>query len=224
MKIITIATQKGGAGKTTLATNLAVAYSKTNKVIMIIDADARQQTATEWFNKRDDQENPIVITAKDLKSLKALLKLAKEKGIERVIIDTPGTEANLVNEAIKQADFCLIPCSIGGFDIGAQRSTALAIHELNQNKKSAFIITKTAPRGQETNDTKAILSGLGLPLSEHSTSNLKVYREAALRSSSVIELEPNSKAAGEIIAMTDWVEKKLNKSPLLETMEAAAND
>jgi len=45
MKIITIATQKGGAGKTTLATNLAVASAMANKITLLIDADAGQKNS-----------------------------------------------------------------------------------------------------------------------------------------------------------------------------------
>ena len=63
MKIITIATQKGGAGKTTLATNLAVASAMANKITLLIDADAGQKTALEWFQKREDQNNPLVMEA-----------------------------------------------------------------------------------------------------------------------------------------------------------------
>ena len=95
MKIITIATQKGGAGKTTLATNLAVASAMANKITLLIDADAGQKTALEWFQKREDQNNPLVMEASDQNMLFKLLKLAEEKGVDRVFIDTQGADTPL---------------------------------------------------------------------------------------------------------------------------------
>jgi chromosome partitioning protein len=221
MKITTIATQKGGAGKTTIATNLAVASAKAGYLTMLIDTDSRQKTALEWFNKRDDQENPIVIEAEDQKTLESLLNMAKDKKIDRIFIDTQGAETNLVNFAIKSADFCLLPCSSGGFDIGAQRTTAQTVQRLN--KDAAFIITKAPSRGQEAIETKAILSGLGLQVAPHQTTMLKIYKDAALFNSSVIEFDSKSKATLEIQALQEWLEKKLNKSPLLKELQGAAN-
>jgi chromosome partitioning protein len=216
MKIVTIATQKGGAGKTTLATNLAVASSVAGFLTLIIDADF-QQTALDWFNKRDNQENPLVISATSQTILENLLKLAEKKGIERVFIDTQGADANLVNFAIRAADFCLLPCSSGGFDIGAQRTTAATV--LRLNKPAAFVITKSSTRGQEAQETKTILQGLGIQIADCRTTLLKIYKDAALFNSSVIELEPKGKAATEIKQLFEWLEKKLNKNQLLTELQ-----
>ena len=216
-KIITIATQKGGAGKTTLATNLAVASAKAEYVTLLIDADARQKTALEWFQKRDDQENPLVMEAQDQTTLFKLLELAKEKGIDRIFIDTQGADTPLVNDAISRSDFCLMPCGSGGFDITAQRTTASVIKRLGKN--GAFVITKAPPRGQEAKETKAILSGLGFNSPEQQTTNRKAYKDAAICSLSVIEYEPKGKAAREIEDLFKWLEKKLTVSPLLTDLQ-----
>ncbi|MCP4366560.1 MAG: AAA family ATPase, partial [Deltaproteobacteria bacterium] len=191
-KIITIATQKGGAGKTTLATNLAVASAKAGYITLLIDADAQQKTALEWFQKREDQENPVVLESQNQKTLFKLLELAEEKGIDRVFIDTQGADTPIVNDAISRSDFCLMPCGAGGFDITAQRTTAAVIKRLEKN--GAFVITKALSRGQEAKETKAILSGLGFSSPEHQTTNLKAYKDAAICSLSVLEYEPKGKA------------------------------
>lgn len=222
MKIITIATQKGGAGKTTIATNLSVASAEAGYTTILIDADPRQKTALEWFKKRDKQDNPIVIDAEDQKTLEQLISAAKNRNVERIFIDTQGAESNLVNFAINIADFCLLPCSSGGFDIGAQRTTAQTIQRLN--KEAAFVITKAPSRGQEATETKSILSGLGLQISNHQTTMLKVYKDAALFNSSVIEFDKKSKAAEEINNLFQWVEGKLNKNPLLKELQGAVNN
>ena len=97
MKIITIATQKGGAGKTTIATNLSVASAMCNKITLLIDADSRQQTSLEWFAKRENKENPIVIEVENQKALFKILDLARSKKIDRVFIDTQGADALCVS-------------------------------------------------------------------------------------------------------------------------------
>ena len=212
MDIITIATQKGGAGKTTLATNLAVASARAGKITLVIDADS-QKTAFEWFQKREDQSNPLVMESTDQKTLFRILELAKEKGVDRVFIDTQGADMPLVNDAISCADFCIMACGSGGFDISMQRTTAAVVKRLEKN--AAFIITKATSRGQEAKETRAILSGLGFSSPEHQTTYLKVYRDAAICGLSVLEYEPNGKAAKEVMALYKWLEKKLSVSPLL---------
>ncbi len=222
MKIITIATQKGGAGKTTLATNLAVASANANKITLLIDADAGQKTALEWFQKREDQNNPLVMEASDQNMLFKLLKLAEEKGVDRVFIDTQGADTPLVNDAISRSDFCLIPCGSGGFDVPAQRITASVIRRLG--KKGAFIITKAQARGQEAKETRIILSGLGFGSPEQQTTNLKVYKDAAICSLSVLEYDSKSKAAEEIRVLFKWLEKKIAINPLLKDLEKGVSE
>lgn len=217
MRIITIATQKGGAGKTTLATNLAVASAKTGKITLLIDSDARQKTAHEWFEKREDQNNPLVMEALDQKVLFKILDLAKQKGVERVFIDTQGADAPLVNDAISRSDYCIMPCGSGGFDISAQRITASVVRKLK--KKASFIITKAPSRGQEAKETRNILSGLGFSCAEQHTTNLKAYKDAAICGLSVLEYEPHGKAAREVRSVFEWLENKLIINPLLEDLK-----
>lgn len=220
MKVISIATQKGGAGKTTLATNLAVASARSGKITLLIDADSRQKTALEWFQKREDQDSPLVMEAPDQKMLFRLLELASNKGVERVFIDTQGADAPLVNDSIIRSDFCIMPCGSGGFDIAAQRTTAAVVKRLN--KSGAFVITKAPPRGQEVSETKAVLSGLGFNSADISITNLKAYKDAAICSLSVLEYEPKGKAAGEVNALLIWLEKRLAINPLLNELKEGA--
>ncbi|MEJ2742385.1 MAG: AAA family ATPase [Gammaproteobacteria bacterium] len=216
MKTITIATQKGGAGKTTLATNLAVASALDGNITLVIDADS-QKTAFEWFQKREDQNNPLVMDSPDQKTLFRILQLAEEKGVDRVFIDTQGANMPLVNDAISRADFCIMACGSGGFDIAMQRTTAAVVKRLEKN--ASFVVTKAPSRGQEAKETRTILSGLGFSSSDHQTTYLKVYRDAAICGLSVLEYEPNGKAAGEVKSLYRWLEKKLNVAPLLADLK-----
>lgn len=218
MKIITIATQKGGAGKTTLSTNLSVASAQSNFLTLLIDADPNQLTSLEWFNKREEQENPLVMEASDHSSLEKLINIAETKGFDRVFIDTQGAATNLANKAMEVANLVLIPCSSSGFDLKAQRSTATTVRAFK--KDASIILMKCPPTGRsEVLEAEQILSGLGVHINQNRTVFRKDYKESAKYSSTVFEENPTGKAAEEMNKIFEWVEKRLNKNPLLEEME-----
>ena len=110
----------------------------------------------------------------------------------------------------------------GGFDVPAQRTTASVIRRLGKN--GAFIITKAQARGQEAKETRLILSGLGFGSPEQQTTNLKVYKDAAICSLSVLEYDPKSKAAEEIKVLFKWLEKKIAINPLLIDLEKGVSE
>jgi len=221
VKIISITTQKGGAGKTTLATNLAIAASQKGKITLLLDADSRQLTALEWYKRRENKENPIVIEIKDQASLDKMIIAAKEKGVDTIIIDTQGAQTNLTNHVMSVSDFCIVPCKSGGFDIGAQRSTAITLQKLK--KDAAFVVTQAPTRGQEVAETKTILNGLGLTIYKDQISLLKAYKDAALFSSSVIEDNKDKKAILEISNLYKWVIKQIKDLEKVKELQEAAN-
>jgi len=221
MRIIAITTQKGGAGKTTLATNLAVAASQNGDVTLLLDADSRQLTALEWYKRRENKENPIVIEIQDQASLDKMLAAAKTKNIDTIIIDTQGAQTNLTNHVMSVSDFCLVPCKSGGFDIGAQRSTAITLQTLK--KDAAFVVTQAPSRGQEVAETKTILNGFGLAIYKDQISLLKAYKDAALFSSSVIEDAKDDKAILEINTLYKWVLKQIKSLDIVKQLQEAAN-
>lgn len=116
-----------------------------------------------------------------------------------------------------------MPCGSGGFDVAAQRRTAAVVKRFG--KDGAFIITKAPPRGSEAKETRAVLAGLGFSSPECQTTHLKAYKDAAICNSSVIEYEPEGKAAGEIRELFAWTEKRLRVNPMLDDLknEAQAN-
>ncbi|MFK8040604.1 MAG: ParA family protein [Rickettsiaceae bacterium] len=132
-----------------------------------------------------------------------ILDLAKQKGVERVFIDTQGADTPLVNDAISRSDYCIMPCGSGGFDISAQRITASVVRKLK--KKASFVITKAPSRGQEAKETRNILSGLGFSCAEQYTTNLKAYKDAEICGLSVLEYEPQGKAAREVRSLFEWL-------------------
>ena len=225
--IICSVQKKGGVGKTTLITNLAVECAHNKDTVLIIDCDGETEVAECWYNMRNVESttnNLFLVPVRTIKSLYDVINKAIETNIDKIFIDTPGTDANLISECIKHSDMVLLPCGAGGFDLLTLTKTVSTIDKLGKSSSSAFIITKQNPKSNEATDTKKILSGFGLNICPTITTNLKIYRDAAISSLSVNEMDKNSKAAFEIRKIYKWMLAKLNKNPIEMTLKESAHD
>jgi len=224
-KIITVLTRKGGSGKTTIVTNLSVESAKKKLTTLIIDCDYETKVASKWFHVRDnDQLSDFLfcIDAYKTSDIKELVATAKKNKVSYVFIDTPGTNDNLVNEAVIHSDFCIIPCGAGGFDILQIRETVDLVNRLN--KKSSFVITKSIMSSNEEKDTRNILHGFGINTYKKSLTNLKLYRDAAVLGKSVSECNINSKPSAEIKDLFRWLNHQLKESPFQEKFKRVKNE
>jgi len=114
--IILMGGRKGGPGKTTLATNLAV-YLKIakNKDVIIVDAD-HQSTATRWAQDRIDNNYVPIPTLQASENIKeSLLDLARK--YEVVIVDTAGRDSKEQRTAMITADIMIVPIRPSQFDL-----------------------------------------------------------------------------------------------------------
>ncbi len=205
MKIWSLTTQKGGAGKSTLAVNLAVAGERAGEKVLLIDMD-EQASAAHWWESREG-ENPFLIQIKS-KDLPEALKKAKDKGFSLVIIDTAGRDTMQNNPAILNASFCLVPCQPSLADMRAAQPT---IQTLKQAQKNfAFILTRCPSVGQDGEKARKGLAAQGLvclPV----THERKAYKLAYASGEGVMEFEPVGKATDEIKAIFKWIKNKEEK-------------
>ena len=121
MKAIAVVSQKGGAGKTTLALHIAVAAELAGLSAAILDMDP-QGTAERWGEWRKE-EPPAVVAAKTT-TLARRLEQARAAEGDLVVIDTPPLAQAEAREAARAADLILIPCRPSAFDLDAIRITA----------------------------------------------------------------------------------------------------
>lgn len=134
MKTIAIVSQKGGAGKTTLALHIATAAEAAGLSAAIIDLDP-QASAAGWGDSRQG-EAPVVVALPHTR-LPQGLQAATDGGAELVVIDTaPHSEAAAM-AATRAADLVLIPCRAGILDLRAIGSTAELV-KLAQNRLLSF--------------------------------------------------------------------------------------
>jgi cellulose biosynthesis protein BcsQ len=114
MKVIAVLNQKGGSGKTTIATHLARALQLDGADVLLVVSDP-QGSARDWAAVRDDQ--PVPVVGIDRPTIERDLKSVARK--DYVVIDGAPQAADLAVSAIKAADFVLIPVQPSPYDIWA---------------------------------------------------------------------------------------------------------
>src|SRR5215207_7057685 len=129
MHTIAFVTQKGGAGKSTLAACLGVAAQEAGEQAFLIDMDP-QGSLLSWGQSRD-AETSLVDTTTPIKLAAALSTLAGN-GYTLAIIDTAGADSAAAAAAMRAADLCLIPARPTAFDIRATEKTRDALKTLSR--------------------------------------------------------------------------------------------
>jgi chromosome partitioning protein len=219
MKTIAIVSQKGGAGKTTMALHVAVAAEKSGVSTALLDMDP-QGTAEAWAAWRKD-EPPEVIGAK-ASMLARTLEKAEAAGAGLVVIDTPPLAQAEARAAAQVADLILIPCRPRPFDLHAIRTTAgLAL----DNGKPAFVIFNAGPpRGTviyaEASDVATLIGFQVAPV--HLTERA-AFHVATRDGRAAQEIEPEGKAAAEVSALWAWLWSILQLQSRNQRIKIAGN-
>jgi chromosome partitioning protein len=158
MYVLALVTQKGGSGKSTLAVGLAVAAMENGERVAFVEADP-QGTISKWKERRDDPY-PRVVRVADPAEIDGALSRLEAEGIWLGIIDTAATNNALALRAIAKADLCLIPVRPSPADIEASIPTLIAIRRLN--RRFAFVLNQTPPRGCRLSEAATSLNSLGV--------------------------------------------------------------
>jgi len=187
-----VISQKGGAGKTTMTINLAVAAGMDGKTSAIIDIDP-QASAAEWGDQRD-AENPVIISSQPSR-LPHVMQEAKEQGVEVLFIDTAPHSEKSALDAARAADTVIIPTRAAILDLLAISKT---IDLIKIAKADAFVaLNAVPPRGSLSGEAKEVVNAQGLEIAP-----VLSYRHAFFHSltagQGVIEYEPEGKAAEEV--------------------------
>ena len=193
MKVLAVLSQKGGVGKTTLATCLAVAAEQAGKRVAILDIDP-QATASFWKDVRS-QETPAVVSVQPIR-LGAMIKACADAGTDLVIIDGAAVARDVTFEAAKHSDFVIVPTKTAVFDTMSMTHTLDVVKE--QKKPFSVVLTFVPPQGQETKDAMAAIEELGAAVCPVTIGNRKAFFRAQGSGQAVQEFEPSGAAAEEI--------------------------
>ncbi|QHS56623.1 ParA family protein [Mucilaginibacter sp. 14171R-50] len=154
-KIITIANQKGGVGKSTLAINLALAFRDQLNVVLV-DTDLQGSL----YHIRDEFPSLPVIGLDKLTDIQQL-------DFDLVVVDTPPYLSSRLPELFIYSDFILVPTKAGFFDVMAIRSTLALIKEAQHKApriKAGIVLNMIKPRAGITQEVSVLLESLGTPL------------------------------------------------------------
>lgn len=157
MRVIAIASQKGGSGKTTLAGHLAVAAEQAGRgPVALIDADP-QGSLAEWWNERK-AETPLMARSGGAQ-LAADLERMRDRGILYVIVDTPPAILDTVSQVIRLADLVILPVQPSPHDLKAAATTVELVQRMG--KQLIFVLNNTLPKTRITREAAEVLARCG---------------------------------------------------------------
>jgi chromosome partitioning protein len=209
MPTVAIVSQKGGAGKTTLAIHLAAAAHDAGRVALIVDTDP-QATASQWGQWRGGKA-PEVIDCGAPTLLARKIEQAVELGAEFVVIDTPPHADAMAREACKVADLLLVPCRPRTFDLTAMRTTADLVKATG---KPAFVIFVAGPPKAALLYAEAseVIAGVGLLIAPIMLPERGDYHHSTGVGLTAQEHAASGKAAAEVAALWQWISLQVNGS------------
>ena len=200
MNVITLASRKGGAGKSTLTAHLAAAAYASGQRCLLIDADPHGSLSL-WHSMRPGGE-PQVRTA--ARGIDGILATAMLDGYDWVFIDTPPTMWVVVTEAIRAATLVVIPARPGLFDVAAVRDTVKTARERN---KPYAVVINAAPAKRDDKESpvvteaRALLDQLGIPVWAGQITQRTGFAISLAAGSSATEMGSETPAATEIAAL-----------------------
>lgn len=190
--IILLSSQKGGVGKTTLATNIAVELLSRGFTTVLIDSDS-QRSASQWSADRDESgaEPSVLAMYKDGNLFQSLQEL--DKNYNYVVVDLPGKDSQEQRTALSCAHIAVTPCQPSQFDADTlPRLLAVADEARNFNPelKVKAVITRasTNPQVKDADEVAEYIGGLsGIELLESRIYDRKAYKAAASEGLAVTE-------------------------------------
>lgn len=209
MNVITMASRKGGAGKSTLTAHLAAFCHQTGHRCTIIDADP-QGSLTLWHSLRPDRAQPNLRGG--ARGIERALAMAVVEGYEWAFIDTAASMWVVAQEAIRAATLVAIPARPGFFDLSAVRETVAAARE--RNKPYAVVLNST-PVKRDDKEAPAVVQSrvyfekLGIPVWSGQISQRTGYVLTLAAGASIGEVAPDSAAGLEIAGLWSAIDRSV---------------
>mgnify|MGYP000134781242 FL=1 len=211
MKVIAVLNQKGGSGKTTIATHLARGLQLQGHSVLLVDSD-QQGSARDW--RAVDEDNPVPVIGLDRPTLDKDLKNVSDK--EFVVIDGSPQATNLALSAIKAADFVLIPVQPSPYDVWATNDLVDLVQqriEMTDGKlKAAFVVSRAIQNTNIGKEVAAVLQDYNLPVLDARIVQRVSYPNSASVGKTVFETESaKSSAVTEITQLVNEVKTFFDK-------------
>jgi chromosome partitioning protein len=204
MKVISVVSQKGGVGKSTLSIHLATAAAMKKKEVALVDIDP-QCSASKWSDSRD-AEYPVVISCQASR-LENVLTTAKEEGADLIVIDSAPHSESAALAAVRAADLILVPCQPSILDL---RAIADTIDLVKLAKKDAIAILNSVPtRGTLGDEAQDAIKQYEIAVAPVRISERTAFVRCLSAGLTVMEYEPKGKASEEIWQLYKWTCKQV---------------
>ncbi len=204
MKILVLAAQKGGAGKTTLATNIAVEAERTGDgPVALIDTDP-QGSLAEWAEERASA-TPLLVQCSSHK-LSQQIKVRREAGTKLMVIDTPPAIKAAIAQVISASDLVVIPMRPSAHDLRAVGKT-IEIAE-NLGKPFVFVVNGAHPTARITMQAVLALSEHG-PVAPSIIHQRMDFAASAIDGRAVMEVAGRSRSPAEIANLWQYLKSNL---------------
>lgn len=204
-KIIAVLNQKGGVGKTTLATNIATKLHLNGSKVLLVDSDP-QGSARDWHAAGDSEIAMVGIDRPTLE--KDIKKISHD--FEWVIIDGAPQLSNMATSAIKCADLVIIPVQPSSYDIWASEDIVDLIKARQQITdgipKAYFCISKRRMTTSLSKEVEEALQGYNMPILKSYTVDRTAYAKSPAEGQTVFDTK-NSEAIQEITNIVNEIKE-----------------
>lgn len=220
MKVISVAMQKGGCGKSTLARHGSVILPRT----ALLDLDP-QGTTLRWLDKRRDNGTkvPAALRTTFVRAAEAVEKVRQHPAIQHLIIDTPPEhdDQRTIRFAIEAADFVVMPCKPSPDDLEVLKDTLRLV--IAAQKPFGVVLTMVRPGSRSLEQAQELLGPLckkyGGELCPITVGNRVAYTDSVFFAKTVSEYEPNGQAAKEMKEIWRWVHSKVHNTEAANAQE-----
>jgi chromosome partitioning protein len=201
--VIAVAQQKGGAGKSTVAANLAVAFAQAGLRVALLDTDP-QQSLARWWEERALHAKTAALSFEALAGWRipaAIDRLKRSQHI--VILDTAPHAETEARMAVRFADLVLLPMQPSAADLWASDAT---LNMAAAEKRRAVVVLNRVPAsGKLAQRIEAELAQRGVAVLGPRLGNRAAYASAFMSGLAVCEAGPRTQAAAELRALAEAV-------------------
>jgi chromosome partitioning protein len=200
--VITVAQQKGGAGKTTLAIHLAAAFAKLGKSTLLFDTDP-QGTCRQWHAARKGDDIGLIATSG--------WRLGKDLAMARdnndvIIIDSPPHAELDAKVTIRSADLVVLPIQPSPADLWAIRETVKIVTD--EKKPCLVVLNRVVPRAGITDEVRDKLMLMDIPTAKTTIGSRVLFAQTMNEGKTVLDVGKNP-SADEVMALVKEIAAKL---------------
>lgn len=210
MQVLTLFSQKGGSGKTTLAVHLGVAALADGQRVAIVDADP-QGSACAWAGARKEAA-PVVAQA-SAAQIRQVVAAAREDGHTLLIVDAPPHAKASARDLVSVSDLVAIPVRPTVLDLAALPQGVEVVR--SAGRPAIFVLSSAKPRVVETAEVRdALEAGYGWPVARTVIHDRADFARALAQGQAVGEFAPRSVAATEIAALWSELRRVLRQGAM----------